>query len=855
MAIHYRAPEERQRIRKEVAYRDTRRFSEYLRVEIPKWDVTITILLLLLFSPFYYPLAVWVSIPGSVFLALWSGSSRINRSLPMKLPSALSNQTDFNDHKPGQPNKFNNASGTILLGNLRKGLSEVWCAGKDLLTHMLLIGTTGSGKTEALVSLAASTAFCMGGGVIYVDAKAAPKLIFQFATLAKIFGRDDDIRIINYLTGNRTLSERSWERLSNTANPFAQGPANTAVQTLTALLPSGGGDNQYFLDRAIAMLRTLMPALVELRDKGVLNIYPSLIGEYISIKKFMELAKNHIVVNGVPYENVSLSDRTLMVLKTFLKSLPGFNSNLAPEKQAEEVHRQFGFAEGYFARTLANLAGTYGHIYETELAEADFIDIIMHNRILVVLVPAMEQASEERAALGKVVLSSIRTAMSQGLGGRAEGDKEDVLDSLPIDLRIPTMIIIDEYPEVAVEGFAVTATQGRGLGMSAVFAGQDMAGFVRASELEADMIFGNTRLKVLMSLEDPEITWRKFKELAGSMKVAEGAGWEQDAGGIDTYKTNISASIREVDRIDMQDLKEQTEGEAHLFERANIHRVQLFHHGIDDKNLVKNFRINRMLKIKPPDPRTLDRLQLHVKRNIEMEKAIDEKASNSVPHIATLDRLGTIQGLLDDKKWPWRFIDTLEEGSVISPIIEANNSPTTIESGNMLAPVQQEELELSKMFEALNDSQQDIYNERVTTNNPSEISVNQASDFEGMDMELLMEPIPVPSKDVPNSKYGNSSEVDNEFKNRISNTLAKAENHWIFMSVSNEDGISRTQRIFNDMVEMNTLSGQPAREAKQSVLDAIEGVTEAVVYPSQEIESKPEDVDDLWAALNSMKDE
>jgi intracellular multiplication protein IcmO len=866
MSVQFRAPEEHQKVKREVAFRDTRRFTEVLRDEAPKWDVSIGAVALLTIAPFYNPIFAWVSIPTTIAISLWAGSARPNRSLPMKLPATLSKQTDFNDPMPGQTNKFNKASGTILLGNLRKGKAEVWVTGKDLLTHMLLIGTTGAGKTETLVSLSACTAFCMGGGIIYVDAKAAPKLLFQFATLARIFGREDDIRVINYITGNRAVKERDWERLSNTTNPFAQGTANTAEQTLIGLLPAGGGDNQYFLDRAIAILRTLLPALVELRDKGVLNIYPSLIGEYIAVDKFMALAKNHIEVNGVHYQNIELSERVLKIIRTFLKQLPGFNPNLSPDKQPEEVHRQFGFAEGYFARTLASLAGTYGHIYETELAEADFVDIVMNNRILVVLVPAMEQASEERAALGKIVLSSIRSAMAQGLGGRGEGDYEDVIDSLPIDLRIPTIIIVDEYAEVAVEGFAVTATQGRGLGMSVVFAGQDLAGFVRASEQEADMIFGNTRLKVLMALEDPEITWRKFKELAGSMKVAEGAGWEQNFDGLDTYKTNLSASVREADRINFLDLKEQREGEGHVFERANIHRVQIFHHGISDKKLVKNFRVNRMLKVKNPEPDTVEVLQNKVLRNFELERILEGKSKVSVPHIATLDRLASVRAIADKDKWPWRFLATLDEGisSSVPKLTEANHSgsntehPENTNSGDLASSIDMlNEAQSAKGSRYVNSDAGSSANPTNTTptstsSNPG-VSQHEADDFDGMDMDDLMQEIPMDS-DVNDRQVVESADEPGELSERIKRTLAKAENHWIFRSITDEDGISKSERVFNDMVEINTLAGQQDSDAKASVLDAIDGVTDAVVYPSQAIESKPEDVDDLWEALNSLKE-
>lgn len=854
MSVQYRAPEEQQRVRKEYTFKDTRGTIEYFRDEAPKWDVSIVIIIIFCATPFYNPIIAWLSIPLSITIALWSGGAYPNRSLPMKLPCSLSSQIDYNDPKPGQANKFNKASGTILLGNLRKGRTEVWIAGKDLLTHMLLIGTTGAGKTETLISLSACTAFCMGGGIIYVDAKAAPKLLFQFATLARIFGREDDLRIINYITGNRSLKERYWERLSNTTNPFARGTAGTCSQTLVGLMPAGGAENKVFSDKAIAVLNVLMPALVELRDMGVINITPSLIGESIGLAKMMELAKNHIEFSGVHYQNISLSERTVKSIGTFLKALPGFNSNLPPEKQPEEVARQFGFAEGYFTRVLANLAGTFGHIYETELADADFVDIVMNNRILVVLVPAMEQASEERAALGKVVLSSIRTAMAQGLGGKAEGNREDVIDSLPIDLRIPTIIIVDEYAEVAVDGFAVTATQGRGLGMSVVFAGQDLAGFVRASEQEADMIFGNTRLKILMALEDPEITWRKFKELAGTMKVAEGAGWEQDVDGMDTYKTNISAGIRDADRIDFQDLKEQREGEGHVFERANIHRVQIFHHGIDDKKLVSNFRINRMLKVKSPDPDTLELLQDKVAKNIELERILASGESPEIGNIPTLDKLSVVNGFTEDDRWPWRLLETVSANDPNIPISTASDVKSIVQNENQ---------DLSHAIESLNKAQENTIKpeednvEPLFANEPpkekEDVRKTGAAksnyDFagmEGMDMDDLMGEETIEETPV--------NEAKDDFSERINTSLCKAENHWIFKSNTDEDGLTKARRIYGSMVEINSLAGVPERESQSVALDAIEGVTAAVMYPSDDIESKPEDVNDLWDALHSLED-
>lgn len=251
MAYSNNAPSDNNKVERRHIYRDTRTFWTILKEDLKSWDLAICFVLLLPILAFYSPVISFIVGPLIVFLTYYSGLSKQNKILPMKLPVFMKGFKDYNDVYPGNRKKCYNAGATILLGNIQKGRKEVWIKGKDLLTHMMVIGTTGGGKTEMLVSLAGASSFCMGGGLVYVDAKAAPKLLYQFVTLSRLFGREDDFRVINYQTGNKIVAERHFDRLSNTTNPFAQGTANTAVQTLTGLLPSGGGDNQYFLDLSL----------------------------------------------------------------------------------------------------------------------------------------------------------------------------------------------------------------------------------------------------------------------------------------------------------------------------------------------------------------------------------------------------------------------------------------------------------------------------------------------------------------------------------------------------------------------------------------------------------------------------
>ena len=87
-------------------------------------------------------------------------------TLPFRLPMQ-SDLTDYNDLKPGghEPQK---ARGICFFGNDINTNEELWFNNEDMRTHVLIFGSTGSGKTEALISLAYNS-LLQGSGFIYVD--------------------------------------------------------------------------------------------------------------------------------------------------------------------------------------------------------------------------------------------------------------------------------------------------------------------------------------------------------------------------------------------------------------------------------------------------------------------------------------------------------------------------------------------------------------------------------------------------------------------------------------------------------------------------------------------------------------
>ena len=110
-------------------------------------------------------------------------------------------------------------------------------------------------------------------------------------------------------------------------------------------------------------------------------------------------------------------------LKAYLGELPSYDLALDWNKQkTEEPSKQHGFAQFYFTRTFELLGVSLGHIFKVEQSDVDMRDVVLNRRILVVNLPALESSDERLAALGKIVVASLRGMMAQMLGARLEGD-------------------------------------------------------------------------------------------------------------------------------------------------------------------------------------------------------------------------------------------------------------------------------------------------------------------------------------------------------------------------------------------------------------------------------------------------
>lgn len=517
--------------------------------------------------------------------------------LPFRMPMR-SGEKDFNNLKPnGQPGK---AEGIYHFGNEKSTQDELWFTNDDMRTHVLIFGSTGSGKTEMLLGLAYN-ALVQSSGFIFVDGKGDNAIYAKIFSMVRYMGREDDFLLVNFMTGARDIIGPQEKRLSNTLNPFATGSSSMLSNLVVGLMDSSSSSNDgdMWKGRAIAFIEALMKIMVAMRDSGHILLDANTIRNYFTLERIEAMVIDKTFIRDGQYAIGMdfLPEVVMQPLQNYLFTLPGYNKE-RKGKQVSQVFEQHGYITMQLTRQFSSLADTYGHILRTKLAEVDLRDVVLNRRIMAVLLPALEKSPDELANLGKIIISSLRVVMSSGLGDAVEGRFKDLIESKPTTSPSPYLCILDEYGYYAVKGFAVVPAQARSLGFSIVFAGQDLPAFQKASKEEAASIGANTNIKICMKLEDPTETWEFFMKGAAESYVTMVDSFSANPSGMtNAYQDTRSAKTEKRSRIDLLDLKEQGPGEMHVFFKSKIVRATSFY---PNPPPVEKMRLNQFLKVDLP---------------------------------------------------------------------------------------------------------------------------------------------------------------------------------------------------------------------------------------------------------------
>lgn len=625
MAI--RGVEKNNMMERQKIFRDVRpwhiQFAETLRSVEVTGLIYVTLIGLLFFMPASFEMVLFLSI------ALYPLLKKTEVSIAFRKRMSL-HEIDEGDLHPGT-GKPQKSRGIAYIGNRKLDGSEIWAANDDLRTHMFIVGSTGAGKTEGLISLVVNP-LCWGSGFSYADGKGDVSFWGKAYSLARDFGREDDVLVINYMTGGGDTTKKRVDKLSNTYNPYQLMNADSSIQLTTSLMDASGAGGDMWKGRAISFLTSVVTPLTELRDQGALLLHIGRIREYMPFLRYVELMNDS-----------RISQRSQDIMKAFLSDVPGYNPAKTVDKQSSTFLEQFGYQQMQFTRIMSSLADTYGHIFATEQAEVNLKDVAINCRILLVLLPALEKSRPELGNLGKIIVAGMKNMMGTQLGGRIQGSKLELLDKRATNAPSPYLMIFDEFGYFMPEDTALMWAQARSLGFCLVAAGQDIQAFYRTSREETLAIFGSSNLKILGKLEDPTDTYDLFSKLAGEAYVTELDGYELNTNSaMGDYKTNQTAKINRVSRLDILDLKDQIEGEVHVFFKSDIIRARMFYAA---PKLVDNFMPNHFIEVIPPEYDEVTALSLNPSEIMEAIKLAD-----TIYSTAQKDNLSS---LIELKKTPW----------------------------------------------------------------------------------------------------------------------------------------------------------------------------------------------------------
>lgn len=587
MAKHsnVRGIEKHQEVRASQRYRDVRTLTEKIRDSFEKSDTILLVTGMGLALMFLMPRMM--EIAGLATALILFLASKLKFSLPFRTP-LRAQILDQNTLHPGtgQPQI---GEGITYFGNDRDDKKELWFDSSDVRTHILIFGTTGAGKTELLLSIAYNS-LVQGSGFIFVDGKGANETWAKVFSSARSLGREDDLLIINYMTGGRDVFGPQKSKLSNTMNPFIKGSSGGLTEMLVGLMDSsGGGNGDMWQGRAISLISAIMMCLVWLRDNTGLLLDVDVIREHLNLENIQQLAARR-----------DLPPQALSAVRAYLKSLPGYVENPPGGQQNDTAREQHGYLQMQFTKILGSLSDTYGYIFRTNLGEVDFTDVVLNRRILMVLLPAMEKSSAELRNLGKIIVSSLKEMMATGLGSLIEGDWSEVIDAKPTNSPSPYTCILDEYGYYVVEGAAVMPAQARSLGFCMVFAGQDYPAFKKNNMgEEAASTIANCNIKIFMKTEDTTETAELFQKSVGEALISQSSGYARKSGtfGI-SYQDQESVSVERRARGDILDLKAQGNGEAHIIFRDSLVRAKVFY---ANPAKLKSLRVNSFLRVEPPE--------------------------------------------------------------------------------------------------------------------------------------------------------------------------------------------------------------------------------------------------------------
>lgn len=539
----------------------------YLKEDRSSKSFLLPIICLILIPPLFFVLyfpvlvhLVWHNLKGCpvpFFLPITSGKKvdTFNRS-PVKGPEGEA--------------IHDGAAGIAYFGNVNGSNEQAWMSNSMLRQHIAFLATTGSGKTFTISGIACVNALIWGAGYLYVDAKADLDIIRMHWSFLWRMNRIDDALVLNYIQGSRTLWDGFLgDKTTNTYNLLEKGTPGQNTETTKSLMD---GDGDIWAKRAESLLSALMSPLCFMRDQKMITLSVVTMVDYLTVESAGGLIGDKRIPEYVKKD-----------LAGFIKTLPGMSNKFYEQiikgesVGSTQVYDQWGFASMQIILVINTLAGDYGSIFGVSIGEIDLEAIVLQDRVMIGLLPALEASVSSVASMGRIIMAARKGMMGRSLGERIEGSVKRNLKQLPTNAPYPYINVLDEVGMMFAQGEGASAAQSRGLGYSQWYSAQDLPAMKKLGEdiaKEVMTVLGNTVTKIAGKIMDDE-SYEAYSKLFGEHFV-----WQRDRTDISYSSMTGSQRISESsgtyvkeNRLDKREVQRLREGEIMISAVDRLYRL------------------------------------------------------------------------------------------------------------------------------------------------------------------------------------------------------------------------------------------------------------------------------------------
>lgn len=277
---------------------------------------------------------------------------------------------------------------TYPIGTMEDG-TPVALNAQQMNSGMLVYGTTGSGRTEALLGIAQGM-LAKGSGMIFVDGRGDVSVYANIFVMAAAFGREDDVLVVK-------PAIHGGANLAHTFNPLQTGNLEQLKILINDLMEPKQTDS-YWHSRTTILTHLVLEALIFRRDAGNATIDAEVFCDAFDLENVLSLVEDRELPESLKHRACE-----------YLRMLPGFQRERGP-KQAQSTLEHHLYLKMYAMKALSTL--TEVGWMTSAGQQVDLEDVLHNNRILCIMLPSLDRSPLQADICTKAVLASLRMAMT-----------------------------------------------------------------------------------------------------------------------------------------------------------------------------------------------------------------------------------------------------------------------------------------------------------------------------------------------------------------------------------------------------------------------------------------------------------